>query len=103
MDITKLLSFCRESDASDLHLSAGNPPVLRIYGNLKRVKTEPLSSDDIQKIVYPVMSDRHQKQFEEEKELDFAVTYSKDTRFRVNLFRNRGGISAVFLTSSYRI
>lgn len=96
MDITQLLAFCHESDASDLHLSAGSPPVLRIYGGLKRVKTEALSSEEIKKIIYPVMSEHHQKQFEQEKELDFAVTYAKDTRFRVNLFRNRGGISAVF-------
>lgn len=103
MDITQLLSFCKDNDASDLHLSAGNPPILRVYGDLKRVKANPLSSDEIRTIIYAVMSEGQRKRFEDEKEIDFAVSYGEKARFRINAFTNRKGVAAVIRLIPYEI
>lgn len=96
MDITQLLSFCMQQNASDLHLSAGNPPVFRLYGELRRVKADPLEAEDIQAMLYSVMSKQQREDFTAEKELDFAIAFGEHSRFRVNIFKSRNGMSAVF-------
>ena len=96
MEITDLLRFTIENDASDLHLSAKNQPIVRISGKLQRIKSEPLSADEIKRMVYSIMSEDQRAEYEREKEIDFAISLGDDARFRVNAFTNRMGTAAVF-------
>ncbi len=96
MDLTQLLAFTLQNEASDLHLSAGSPPVIRVNGTLKRVKGDPLSSDDIRTMLYSVMTEDQRSEYEKNMELDFAISLGEKARFRVNGFTTRLGSSAVF-------
>lgn len=96
MDITELLKFTLDNGASDLHLSATNPPIVRIDGHLQRVKADALHADDIKKMLYSVMTEEQRAELEREQELDFAISLGEDARFRVNAFTNRHGAAAVF-------
>lgn len=96
MDITQLLKFTLDNKASDLHLSAKNPPIVRISGDLQRLKTDELKGDDIKAMLYSVMTEDQRTDYEREQELDFAISFGEDARFRVNAFNNRVGSAAVF-------
>lgn len=96
MDITQLLAFVMQNGASDLHLSAGSPPIVRVHGGLKRLKSEQLSSDEIRAMLYSVMTEEQRAEFEKEFEIDFAIAFGEKARFRVNAFMNRNGAAAVF-------
>lgn len=96
MDLTQLLAFTMQNKASDLHLSAGSPPVIRVHGSLKRVKAEPLTSDDIRTLLYSVMTEEQRAEYEKNMELDFAVALGEKARFRVNGFTSRLGSCGVF-------
>ena len=98
MDLTQLLAFTMQNSASDLHLSAGSPPVIRVDGSLKRVKADPLTSDDIRTMLYSVMTELQRAEFEKNMELDFAIALGEKARFRVNGFTTRLGVCAVFRT-----
>ena len=98
MDLTQLLAFTMQNDASDLHLSAGSPPIIRSSGLLKRVKADPLSSDDIRTMLYSVMTEDQRAEYEKNMEIDFAIALGEKARFRVNGFTTRLGSSAVFRT-----
>ncbi|MDB2682949.1 type IV pilus twitching motility protein PilT [Alphaproteobacteria bacterium] len=98
MDLTQLLAFTMQNDASDLHLSAGSPPIIRVSGLLKRVKADPLSSDDIRTMLYSIMKDDQRAEYERDMELDFAIALGEKARFRVNAFTTRLGTCAVFRT-----
>ncbi|MCB1651705.1 MAG: type IV pilus twitching motility protein PilT [Alphaproteobacteria bacterium] len=98
MDLTQLLAFTIQNNASDLHLSAGSPPIIRSDGQLKRVKADPLSSDDIRTMLYSVMTEDQRAEYEKNMELDFAISLGEKARFRVNGFTTRLGASAVFRT-----
>lgn len=98
MDITQLLAFVVKNDASDLHLSPGNPPIIRVSGKLKRVDMEDLKATDIRTMLYSLMTEEQRAEFEENKEMDFAISYGENARFRVNFFTNREGPAAVFRT-----
>ncbi|NCT40740.1 MAG: type IV pilus twitching motility protein PilT [Alphaproteobacteria bacterium] len=98
MDLTQLLAFTMQNDASDLHLSAGSPPVIRSSGQLKRVKADPLSSDDIRTMLYSVMTEDQRAEYEKNMEIDFAIALGEKARFRVNGFTTRLGSCAVFRT-----
>lgn len=98
MDLTQLLAFTMQNAASDLHLSAGSPPIIRVHGNLKRVKSDALSSDDIRTMLYSVMTEDQRAEYEKNMELDFAIALGEKARFRVNGFTTRLGSSAVFRT-----
>ena len=98
MDLTQLLAFTLQNGASDLHLSATNPAIIRVSGEMKRVKGDPLTSDDIRIMLYSVMKDDQRAEFEKELELDFAIALGEKARFRVNAFTTRNGTSAVFRT-----
>jgi twitching motility protein PilT len=98
VDLTQLLAFTMQNKASDLHLSAGSPPIIRVYGILKRVKADPLSSDDIRTMLYSVMTEDQRAEYEKNFELDFAIALGEKARFRVNGFTTRLGSSAVFRT-----
>lgn len=98
MDLTQLLAFTMQNDASDLHLSAGSPPIIRSSGQLKRVKADPLSSDDIRTMLYSIMTEDQRAEYEKHMEIDFAIALGEKARFRVNGFTTRLGASAVFRT-----
>ncbi len=98
MDLTQLLAFTIQNSASDLHLSAGNPPVVRTSGLMKRIKAPALSSDDIRTMLYSVMTEDQRTVFEETHDLDFAIALGDKARFRVNAFVSRLGTCAVFRT-----
>lgn len=98
MDLTQLLAFTMQNNASDLHLSAGSPAIIRVSGTLKRVKGDPLSSDDIRTMLYSVMTEDQRADYEKNMELDFAIALGEKARFRVNGFTSRLGSCAVFRT-----
>jgi len=98
MDITQLLAFSVEQKASDLHLSSGEPPMLRINGDLKKLDHPALSKDDVHAMVFDIMSDGQRKVFEEFHECDFSFEMGEIARFRVNVFLQRKGEGAVFRT-----
>ncbi|MDO9461553.1 MAG: type IV pilus twitching motility protein PilT [Alphaproteobacteria bacterium] len=95
MEISELLGFALESGASDLHLSGGSPPVLRIDGALRRIKAGPLSGDMIRTMIYTLMSETQRAQYEAELEHDFSISFGDNARFRVNVFSNKDGAAAV--------
>ncbi len=96
MEILELLDFTIQNGASDLHLSGGSPPVLRIDGGLRRIKADPLSGDTIRAMLYTLMSEAQRAQYEAELEHDFSIVFGENARFRVNAFRNKEGAAAVF-------
>lgn len=103
MDITKLLEFAHQQGASDLHLSAGEPPMMRIHGSMKKVKMPPLTSEQTHAMIYDIMGDSQRKQFEEHSDLDFSMQVGEIARFRVNIFRQARGLGAVFRQIPYEI
>src|SRR5436309_6507714 len=95
-DIVALLRFAKEQGASDLHLSAGMPPLLRINGEMVRLKMDPLSREDTLIGVRSVMTDTQRKTFEQRLDLDFAIDIVDVARFRANAFQQHRGAGAVF-------
>ena len=95
-DITEFLKFTLENKASDLHLSGGNNPMVRINGELRRIKPDVLEGDDIRGMLFSVMTEEQRSSYERDFEVDFAVAFGPDARFRVNAFTNRHGSAAVF-------
>jgi twitching motility protein PilT len=95
VDISTLLKFMSDNKASDLHLSGGNPPIVRIDGELQRIKTDTLTSDQIRALLYSVMSEDKRTAYERDLEIDFAISFG-EARFRVNAYTNRAGSAAVF-------
>lgn len=96
MDITQLLTFTYQQKGSDLHMSAGEPPLIRVDGSMRKVKIPPLSPSDAQAMLYDIMNDGQRKTFEEKNDIDFSIELGDTARFRVNIFRNRKGMAAVF-------
>lgn len=96
MDITQLLQFAHQQDASDLHISAGEPPIVRVHGDVKRIKAPALTAEQTQAMVYDIMNDAQRKLFEERSDIDFAMQMGEVARFRVNVFRQHRGLGAVF-------
>ncbi|MBI1328160.1 MAG: PilT/PilU family type 4a pilus ATPase [Alphaproteobacteria bacterium] len=95
MDITQLLAFAMQNKASDVHLSASNPPVIRVSGQLKRLKAEPLTDEGIRQMIYSIMTEEQRAVFERDMEIDYAIAFGEKARFRVNAFHNRQGAAAV--------
>lgn len=96
MDITDLLIVMTTNKASDLHLSTGYPPMLRINGDITPYNDTPLTSDQVKLLIYSVMNESQQSIYEKELEMDFAVQFGDKARFRVNVFNNIKGCSAAF-------
>jgi len=86
----------QKSGASDLHLSAGHSPMLRINGSLERARHRALTSDEIQLLIYELLTDSQIERFEADGELDCAYTLESVARFRINVFRKHPGIAAAF-------
>jgi twitching motility protein PilT len=98
MDITELLAFSVKNQASDLHLSAGLPPMIRVNGDVRKINLPPLEHKEVHALAYDIMNDRQRKQFEEALECDFAFSIPNLARFRVNAFNQERGAAAVFRT-----
>ena len=96
MDITELLAFGVQQGASDLHLSAGLPPMIRVDGDIRRVNLPPQTPTEVQALIYDIMNDRQRNQFEECLETDFSFELPDVARFRVNAFVQNRGAGAVF-------
>jgi len=96
MDITELLAFAVKNKASDLHLSAGLPPMIRVHGDVRRINLPPLEHKEVHAMVYDIMNDAQRKQFEESWECDFSFAVPNFARFRVNAFQQNRGAGAVF-------
>ncbi|TMA10419.1 MAG: twitching motility protein PilT, partial [Deltaproteobacteria bacterium] len=103
MDITQLLAFGVEQGASDCHLSSGEPPMLRINGDLKKLDYAPLTKEQVHSMVYDIMNDSQRKLFEETHDIDFSFEMGETARFRVNVFLQRKGAGAVFRTIPTKI
>ncbi len=98
MDITELLAFGVKNGSSDLHLSAGLPPIIRVDGEMRRINLPPMDNKQVQGLIYEIMNDKQLKDYEENLEADFSFNVPKLARFRVNAFVQDRGAAAVFRT-----
>ena len=96
MKISELLNITRDSEASDLHLTVGVPPTLRINGFLTKLDYPKLTENDVFEMIYSVLNNEQRKKFEEIKEIDFSIEVVNGARFRVNTFQHRRGIGGAF-------
>ncbi|GAB7564519.1 type IV pilus twitching motility protein PilT [Methylobacillus methanolivorans] len=98
MDISDLLAFSVKNKASDLHLSAGMPPLIRVHGDVRKINVPPLDNSAVHDMVYDIMNDGQRKVYEETLECDFSFEIPNLARFRVNAFNQNRGAGAVFRT-----
>ena len=98
MDITELLAFSAKQKASDLHLSAGLPPMIRVDGDIRRLNVPAMEDREVRKLIYDIMADRQRRDYEEFYETDFSFEVPGVSRFRVNVFNHARGAGAVFRT-----
>ncbi|WP_250656412.1 type IV pilus twitching motility protein PilT [Alkalimarinus coralli] len=98
MDITELLAFSAKQGASDLHLSSGLPPMIRVDGDVRRINLPPMEHKEVHALIYDIMNDKQRKDFEEFLETDFSFEVPGVARFRVNAFNQNRGAGAVFRT-----
>ena len=98
MDISELLAFSVKNNASDLHLSAGLPPMIRVDGDMRRINVPPLEHRVVHALVYDIMNDKQRKDYEEFLETDFSFEIPGIARFRVNAYNQKRGAAAVFRT-----
>lgn len=98
MDIAELLAFSHKNKASDLHLSAGMPPMIRVDGEMKRINLPTLDDETVLKMIFDIMNDQQRKTYEEQLEVDFSFEIPGVARFRVNAFNQDRGPAAVFRT-----
>ena len=103
MDITQLLAFSTKNKASDLHLSSGLPPMIRVHGDVRRINVEPLEHKQVHGMIYDIMTDAQRKHYEEFLEVDFSFEIEGLARFRVNAFNQNRGAAAVFRTIPSKI
>ncbi len=103
MDIAELLAFGVKNNASDLHLSAGLPPLIRVDGDVRRVNVPPLDHKTVHAMMYDIMSDKQRKDYEEFLDVDFAFEIPGLARFRVNAFNQLRGAAGAFRTIPHKI
>jgi twitching motility protein PilT len=103
VELKNLLEILIEKKASDLHITTGSPPVIRIDGKLQRLNTEPLNAAETKRLCYSVLTDAQRHRFEEENELDFSFGIKGLSRFRGNIFVQRGAVAGAFRTIPYEI
>ncbi|MFT5111573.1 MAG: twitching motility protein PilT [Parasphingorhabdus sp.] len=103
MDLSEVLAFAVKNKASDLHLSSGLPPMIRIDGDIKRINVDPLDAHTVHSMVYDIMNDKQRKDLEEFLETDFSFEMPGIARFRVNAFNQNRGPAAVFRTIPNKI
>ena len=96
MDVMQLLEFAVKQGASDVHLSAGEPPMIRVHGVMKKLNVPPLTRETAHSMIFDIMNDNQQKIFQERLETDFSIELpGGESRFRVNAFTQRRGEAAV--------
>ncbi len=98
MDITELLGFCVKQGASDLHVTAGMPPLIRVDGDIRRINVPEMDHKEVHTLIYEIMNDKQRKDYEEFLETDFSFEVPNLARFRVNAFIQNRGAAAVFRT-----
>ncbi len=98
MDITELLAFSAKQGASDLHLSSGLPPMIRVDGDVRRINVPVMDHKEVHSLIYDIMNDKQRKDYEEHFECDFSFEVPGVARFRVNAFNQNRGAAAVFRT-----
>ena len=98
MDVSELLAFAVKNKASDLHLSAGLPPMIRVHGDVRRINLPPMEHGEVHAMIYDIMNDSQRKEYEETLECDFSFAIPGLARFRVNAFVQHRGASAVMRT-----
>ena len=103
MDISELLAFSVKNNASDLHLSSGLPPMIRVHGDVRRINLPPLEHKDVHGMIYDIMNDGQRKAYEENLECDFSFAIPGLARFRVNAFNQDRGSAAVLRTIPSKI
>jgi twitching motility protein PilT len=103
MDLTELLAFVVKNKASDLHLSSGLPPMIRVHGDVRRINVPPMDHKDVHGMVYDIMNDGQRKFYEENLECDFSFAVPNLARFRVNAFVQNRGAAAVMRTIPSKI
>jgi len=103
VDITQLLAFSVKNKASDLHLSSGLPPMIRVHGDVRRLNVDPMDHKQVHALVYDIMNDSQRKHYEEFLEIDFSFEIEGLARFRVNAFNHQRGAGAVFRTIPSKI
>jgi twitching motility protein PilT len=103
MDIAELLAFSVKNKASDLHLSAGLPPMIRVHGDVRRINLPPMEHSDVHGMIYDIMNDAQRKEYEENLECDFSFEIPGLARFRVNAFVQQRGAGAVLRTIPSKI
>lgn len=97
-DLIELLNFGVKNKASDLHLSAGMPPMIRVHGEVRKISVPPLNKDQVIHMIYDIMNEQQRKSFDEEMECDFSFEVGGLARFRVNAYNQNRGAAAVFRT-----
>ena len=103
MDITELLTFVVKNKASDLHLSAGMPPMIRVHGDVRKINLPAMEHKDVHAMIYDIMNDGQRKAYEENLECDFSFAVPNLARFRVNAFVQNRGAAAVMRTIPSKI
>ena len=103
MDITELLTFVVKNKASDLHLSSGMPPMIRVHGDVRRINLPAMEHKDVHAMIYDIMNDGQRKSYEENLECDFSFAVPNLARFRVNAFVQNRGAAAVMRTIPSKI
>src|SRR6476661_6700574 len=103
MDLTELLAFVVKNKASDLHLSSGLPPMIRVHGDVRRINVPALEHKDVHGMIYDIMNDGQRKFYEENLECDFSFAIPNLARFRVNAFVQQRGAAAVMRTIPSKI
>lgn len=103
MDISELLIFAVTNKASDLHVSAGEPPLVRIHGEMRKLESPSLDKEQVHLMIYDILNDQQRKIYEESLEIDFSFSLGEYGRFRVNVFKQNRGDAAVFRTIPNRI
>lgn len=98
MEVTDLLLSTQKNNASDLHLSATNSPMMRVNGDMLPVNSPPLTSDEVKQMLYSIMTEQQRAEYERDLEIDFSISFGDDMRFRVNAFNTIYGAAAVFRT-----
>jgi twitching motility protein PilT len=103
VDITELLAFGVKNNASDLHLSAGLPPMIRVDGDIRRINLPALDKKEVHSLIFDIMNDKQRRDYEEFLECDFSFELPGIARFRVNAFNQDRGPAAVFRTIPSKI
>ena len=96
LKIQQLFKLMVDSNASDLHITSGTSPGLRVHGEIIKVKTSPLSGEDTKRLIYQILTEDQKNEFEKKLELDFSFGIKGLARFRANVFNSKGAVAAVF-------